>query len=85
MTKESPYKGRPGEEASGGKSRKEVYVYPLAKRCREVLRNGPPPVFAPQDAFVRLWGNVIGTVVRVSPMSTTGSGSSAGGCSTRCW
>ena len=68
-------KGRPGEEVSGGKNRKEVYVYPLAKRCREVLRNGPPPArkrrrpppaFAPEDAFVRLWGNVIGTVVRVA-------------------
>ncbi len=68
-------KGRPGEEASGGKNRKEVYVYPLAKRCREVLRNGPPPArkrrrpppaFAPEDAFVRLWGNMIGTVVRVA-------------------
>ena len=66
MTRESPYRGLPGEEASGGKSRKEVYVYPLAKRCREVLRNGPPPAFAPEDAFVRLWGNVIGTVVRVA-------------------
>ena len=75
MTRESPYKGRPGEEASGGKSRKEVYVYPPAKRCREVLRNGPPPArkrrrpppaFAPEDGFVRLWGNVIGTVVRIA-------------------
>ncbi len=69
-------RGRP----DAGRTRKDVYVYPLAKHCREILLHGPPkprprprpprtpaPVaVVPDEAFVRLWQDLIGALSAVA-------------------
>ena len=61
-------KGRP----AAGRSPKDVYLYPLAKHCREILREGPQrrrkrrrapaPDTAPDAGFVDLWQGLIGSL-----------------------
>ena len=63
-----------------GKTQKQVYVYPLVEDFRTILMQGPqPPVKQPAksspvlpttvtqtDPFVRLWQNILGTMVSVA-------------------
>ncbi len=67
-------RGRPDE----GRTRKDVYVYPLSQHCREILLHGPrprkprpprppaPQAAAPDEAFVRLWQDLIGALGAVA-------------------
>ncbi len=65
-------RGRPDE----GRTRKDVYVYPLAQDCRERLLHGPPKprprrtpapeAVVPDAAFVRLWQDLIGALGAVA-------------------
>ncbi len=68
-------KGRKARAHGEGKTQKGVYVFPLARNCRSTLLNGPrpvkrrrrpPPAFAPDDPFVRLWSGIIGTAIAVA-------------------
>ena len=70
-------KGRKASARVKGKTRKSVYVRPLARNAKAILLNGPrpgarrrpapePPRFAPDDPFVQLWHDIIGTAVAVA-------------------
>ena len=65
--------GQTKGRADAGRSPKDVYVYPLAKRFRAVLLHGPRPVSrrrqpppaqpqAPDADFVALWQDLIGAL-----------------------
>ena len=65
--------GRTKGRADAGRRPKDVYLYPLAKRCRAILRDGPPPArrkpprrkappTAPDAGFVALWQGLIGAL-----------------------
>lgn len=73
-------KGRTARGNTKAKTPKGVYVYPLANHAKSILINGPealpktrkrplrspPKTLTPADPFVRLWQNIIGTVMAVA-------------------
>ncbi len=73
-------KGRTASKNTKAKTRKGVYVHPLANHAKAILINGPeassetskkplsstPKTLTPADPFVRLWQNIIGTVMAVA-------------------
>ena len=71
-------KGRKASASEEGRTPKDVYLYPMTKDGRQVLltgsrrsgccsRRSPAAVFAPEDAFIRLWQQrrVLNTLVVV--------------------
>ena len=64
--------GRTKGRADAGRHPKDVYLYPLAKHCREILLHGPrprprkqpapAPPTAPDADFVALWQGLIGSL-----------------------
>ena len=65
--------GRTQGRADAGRSPKDVYLYPLARHCREILLQGPrprprkrkpapAPATAPDTGFVALWQGLIGAL-----------------------
>ena len=64
--------GRTKGRADAGRHPKDVYLYPLAKHCREILLHGPrlrprkqpapAPPTAPDADFVALWQGLIGVL-----------------------
>ena len=69
--------GRTKGRVDAGRSRKDVYVYPLARHCREILRHGPrpkprrrPPPRVQQAAldadFAALWQGLIGSLSAIA-------------------
>ena len=64
--------GRTKGRADAGRHPKDVYLYPLAKHCREILLQGPrprprkqpapAPPTAPDADFVALWQGLIGSL-----------------------
>ena len=71
-------KGRTASKHTKAKTPKGVYVYPLVRKAKAILINGPeaaaktskkpwsPKTLAPADPFVQLWQNIIGTVIAVA-------------------
>ncbi len=72
--------GHAATQNTEGKTPKGVYVYPLVNNAKSILINGPaatlktskkstfstPKPLTPEDPFVQLWQNIIGTVVAVA-------------------
>jgi Druantia protein DruA/Transposase DDE domain len=75
-------KGITATKNSKGKTKKGVYVFPLVKNARSILMNGPkapsrnnnknkninktPKTLTSTDPFIKLWKNIIDTVVSVA-------------------
>ena len=73
-------KGRTARHNVAAKVPKGVYIYALTNNAKSLLINGPdatrklrkkpvltpPKTLTPNDPFVQLWGNIIGTVIDVA-------------------
>lgn len=68
--------GRKAGRNNPGKSQKGVYVYPLIRQCRTLLRHGPPAATQSRrtppttctaaDPWVQQWQNILETLVTVT-------------------
>ena len=70
-------KGRKANASEAGRTPKDVYLYPLTKDWKQVLLSGsrrsgrrsrrpPVAVLAPEDTLVRLWSDIVETLMGVA-------------------